>query len=410
MKDAASGKYILARSGDDLETLANTIVHELFHAFMDDYNRLGLFGIASLENGETDAEDSFINKEAAKEYAATRLPSWFVEGTASSVENVYQYRKPHFELLTSDSGEGSLAANILNNYQNALYDGKPAHFDLVYSGGADTSGEGVDASTANYVTGYLAILYLSDLAYRTENDGESAISRTDDGYAVSTEKLRLGLNYLLVWLHDDSSTLDSIIAHISPVDDQGKKLYDSTAAFSNRFIKGVPNAAEDDEPATYSGDDKSLAFVTAYLYCLQQIEEETGFIPNGSILFDVDKDYTCPLDLDKTDRADFYKIIESNTLVESSVKSDTGAIGGGKSYSSDSPYAGDNSQAAGTMNAAAKQKANEPVAEDASQETTVESDAGAEAAEASEDAPQDDVGNDPASESADDLDELPLAA
>lgn len=43
--DATTGKYKILRSGVKVETFNNTIVHELFHAFMDDYNRTGMAGV-----------------------------------------------------------------------------------------------------------------------------------------------------------------------------------------------------------------------------------------------------------------------------------------------------------------------------------------------------------------------------
>ena len=374
--DTASGKYVLLRSGEEIDTLANTIVHELFHAFMDDYNRLGMFGTASLANRETGADNTFVNKETEQEYVETRYPGWFVEGSASSMENVYQYRNNLFKALTEDAGTESPVGDILYNYLNATADGKPLYYDLRYSSGFDEENNGVDTTTANYVTGYLAVLYLSDLAYRTENNGESAVSRTADGYVVSTEKLRYGLNYILIWLHDDSSTLDSVIAHISPVDDRGNKLYDSTESFTNQFIKGKPSETQGSETVYYAGDYESLAFVSQYLYCMAQAEVNMGATPNGSILFDIDQNFTAPLDVNKTDSADFYKIVESNTAVASSVSSNTGAIGGGLSYSSKSPYAGENGQTAGAANeAAAKKDADEPATEDASQKPAAEDDA-----------------------------------
>ena len=82
-------------------------------------------------------------------------------------------------------------------------------------------------------------------------------------------------------------------------------------------------------------------------------------LKNGSILFDYDADFTIPLDPDKQDSADFFKIADSNTYVESSVKSDTGAIGGGASYSSDNPWSGEAAQETNALAMAAKQDATE---------------------------------------------------
>ena len=45
----ATGKYVLLRDGDAMRTFENTIVHELFHAIMDDYNRTGMAGGTVME-------------------------------------------------------------------------------------------------------------------------------------------------------------------------------------------------------------------------------------------------------------------------------------------------------------------------------------------------------------------------
>ena len=193
--DPATGRYILARSGEGFETFVNTIVHEMFHAFMNDYNRLGMFGTAGLANRQTDASGDWKNPRTAAECAATRFPAWFIEGSASAMENVYQYRNGEFHLLSRDLTGSTPVDNVLDNYLNARYLGTPVYFDLKYCDGVDADGNEVDNSCANYVSGYLAVLYLSDLANMHVSGGGSAVGPTKNGrLAISNDKLRTGLN------------------------------------------------------------------------------------------------------------------------------------------------------------------------------------------------------------------------
>ena len=345
----ATGRYNLVRSGHDFETFVNTIVHEMFHAFMDDYNRLGMFGTVGLADRETDAAGDWKNPRTAAECAATRFPLWFIEGSASAMENNYQFRNRLFTLLCKDSTGETSADNILNNYQNATIGDDPAYFDLGFSNGVDADGNKVDGTTANYVSGYLAVLYLSDLANMRVNGGGSAVSPTGDGgFTISNKKLCSGLNQILEWLHADDTTLDDVINFVSPSDANGK-LYHNTEAFTNKFIKGTSSGGSSD---VYTGDEASLTFVANYLDCLWSYEGATFVTPNGSILFDYDADFTMPLDPDKKDSADLFKIVGSNTYVKSSVSSNTGAIGGGTSYSSDNPWSDQIAQEASTPAAA----------------------------------------------------------
>ena len=352
----ATERYSLIRSGQNFETFVNTIVHEMFHAFMDDYDRLGMFGTVGLANRETDAAGGWKNPRTAAECSATRFPLWFIEGSASATENNYQFRNSLFALLCKDLTGRTLADNILNNYQNATIGDDPAYFDLGFTNGVDADGNKVDDTTANYVSGYLAVLYLSDLANMRVNGGGSAVSPTEDGGStVSNEKLCSGLNQILEWLHADDTTLDDVISFVSP-SDAGGKLYHNTEAFTSKFIKGTSSGGSSD---AYTGDKASLTFVANYLDCLMSHEGTTYITPNGSILFDYDADFTMPLDPDKQDSADFFKIVDSNTYVESSVKSDTGAIGSGASYSSDNPWSGEAAQETNALAMAAKQDATE---------------------------------------------------
>ncbi len=387
LRDSSAGKYKLMRSGESLQTLENTITHELFHAIMDDYNRTGMMGATNLSEAFTIVNSSTPTDEALQRYQSLAFPLWFVEGSASAVENVYQFRYDRFQQLrrlqgdnlmfgTGDLDDRFTSKLILDNYLYAMdKDGQKAYFDLECSGNMrDGDGNELNNVPARYVSGYLATLYLSELAVRHVNSNDTSIATTADGVTtVDAGKLRWGLDVILRWMHN-GDTMDEVICNVSPLTADGKPLYSNTEEFTKRFIKGMNDPAKPNidfdlldrimeggvDPSTLDmpslndemqrADIESLSFVQAYLNYLLDVENglPTGVRPNGSILFDLNKNYVTPLDSTKETSSDSLKIVESNEMVESSVRSDEAQIGGGKS----DPDQGTDHQLAATVEGA----------------------------------------------------------
>ena len=153
--------------------------------------------------------------------------------------------------------------------------------------------------------------------------------RTVDGVTtVDSGTLRDGLNSILAWLHDDSATLDSLINTISPKDASGNPIYTDTKSFEDQFICGpkLPNN-------NYATGSDSLVFVSDFLNYMLALDNQlpTGERPNGSILFDFNRRFTSPLDSSKEASSDYLQIVDSNSLIPSTVRPNTTQIGGGKS-------------------------------------------------------------------------------
>ena len=330
-----TGKLVLVRDGRSMRTFENTMVHEHFHAIMDDYNRTGMMGGTDPLDVVTDENGRFPTDAAYQRWVDTRFPHWFIEGTASAVENDYQFRYDVFKELRANSKvEGGYQSNytdinIIENYLNGQFRGKDAYFDISYSRGFDAEGNRVTTDQNRYVTGYLASLYLSDLAAR-KNGGTSIEQGTDeqgeDYTIIYAEKLRGGLNTILERMHD-GDTLDQVIYDLAPTMN-GEKVYKDTADFENKFVKGVP-----DEKQAYYGDPDSLSFVNTFLNYMLALEaqESRQFTPNGSILFSFGQDYLTPLDNEKEATSEFLRFVESNQYVESTVPNSSALTGGGKS-------------------------------------------------------------------------------
>lgn len=335
-----TGRYTLVREGPDMETFKNTIVHEMCHALMDDYNRTGMAGATKLEDMVLDANNQFPSKEARDRFVKLHYPNWFIEGTASAVENVYQFRYDTFQILRrtqgSDgkNGTGTYSPTFTNqllitNYNDGYYDnGNFAYFDLGFCyGGKNGDGQTIDTNASRYVTGYLATLYLSELAARNCYHGESSIKTVNGMTTVDSSMLRTGLDSLLKWMHDGES-LDALVKALSPKDGKtGESVYTSTDSFENQFIKGpLVNGY-------YMGDPESQRFVTTFLNYLLDVERALpgDARPNGSILFAFDKNFVSPLDPNKKSTSSYLQITNSNAYVPSTVKSETPVIGGGTS-------------------------------------------------------------------------------
>lgn len=334
IRDPATGKYKIARDGEGMISFENTVVHELFHAIMDDYNRTGMSGATNLADVLVDSSGNFVNPDKADRYGALHFPNWFIEGSASATENIYQFRNDIFQILRRKKGaDGKYGTGELNSafsvqdiFDNYLYakygDGEDVYFDLEIG---EINDDMSDKTASRYVAGYLATLYLSDLAARY-NQGRSAIQTESGTTVVDAAVLRDGLNSLLKWMHE-GATLDDLIVALSPKDTSGVPVYANTESFTKRFIKGeLTNKG-------YQGDADSLDFVEKYLNYLLALDNELpeDKHPNGSILFDFDQYYNTPLESEKKSSSDFLCIVENNTAVTSTVKGSEAKIGGGKS-------------------------------------------------------------------------------
>ena len=319
IRNAATGKFSLMRTGKSLETLNNTIVHELFHAFMDDYNRTGMLGAKNLQDGYTPG-DKFVNDAQKELFLTLRYPKWFIEGTASAVENVYQYRYDDFQKLREklDGDRGELADSFTRDALLFYYANLQPSFMLECAPNIGSSSD-----RAAYSSGYLATLYLSQLA--AQKDPTIGSAKNADG-SLSSENLRLGLNSILERLHN-GETFDAVIKDISTVGNSSP-MYVSANDFEKRFIKGVDKGNDE-----YSGDNASLAFTLDFLNYMLSIEKTPGRVnkPNGSILFDFSADFSEPLDPTKDTTSAFYRIINANTFTPSTVPGTVAFVSGGKS-------------------------------------------------------------------------------
>ena len=323
-----NGNAVLDLDGPGRIQLDTTFCHELFHAFMEDYNRVGMSGYTDLVAYTTCPEGLITQEEADELVTETLFPEWFIEGLAGCVGNIYPADVTYFRDYTYDFDtlqylDVCTADQLLRFYTTQGYaEGTGTDRYNMEASSEDNSDGHVNG--AAYVSGYMACLYLADLAYQ-QQEGSRAVTVNENGDMedISSEKLREGISILLSRLHG-GDTLDEVIRDISG------GAYENTADFTKRFVKGSYN----DEEECWEGDPQSLSFCVGYLNYMSRmdaLDPETH--PAGSMLMDdfVSTEPT-PLTKDLEASSDLFRIVEQNTTVDSTVGSDD-VKDGGTSYS-----------------------------------------------------------------------------
>ena len=312
--DPETGLHILITDDEKLQDLENTIVHEMLHVLMNDYNRVGMSGFVK--------EDMWWDSRYTKDekwqlYRESRFPTWFREGLAVSVQNAYQDYFLSFSLYSYD-GDGELEEDytpetVRNAYNTRFFKTSPES-NLGYNMVLDIdAGEDPSVTSnkvgAQYASGYLAVLYLAELA--ANQRGETSLGVGENGRAVlSSDPLRIGISTILSRLHN-GETLDELIADLSD------GAFDSTADFQTRFIKG---------------DDGSLDFCVDYLNYMRDLTKQPDrrYLPNGSVMLDFDLDYMSPFDRNVDGVKNAIVIVDSDKMEKSTVDNLIAYVGGGK--------------------------------------------------------------------------------
>ena len=142
-KDEGGNSYIDTDSHEWLR-FEYAVLHELVHAMMNDYNRAGMMGYNDPDSINIGYND--IRKIRNEYIKLLSFPEWFVEGTASVIGDGYDQVDDIYETFKNTDGVFT-AESVLNAYLDNQY-------HTLKSG----------SLMAGYVSGYLAIFYLSDLA------------------------------------------------------------------------------------------------------------------------------------------------------------------------------------------------------------------------------------------------------
>ena len=286
-RDPETNEYVFVE--EELVNLNNTVVHELMHAYMDDYTRTGMMGVYS---------DGAGNNE---------YPLWFIEGISTTVENAYVYHSDLFNKMMDSNAsvdENRYTVESLLSYYNSTSTKASISTVKQYYNGYNNR-------ASAYVSGYLATIYLANLANDKYND-TPAKHETENGYYYDSASIRNGLNIILKALHEGVS-LNEVINTIS------NEKYADTADFQDKFL--TDNNGEQDD---------SVAFCVELLNYLDYVsttvlsDVEGADRANGSILLPFDTAKTSAIDTTKTNtpKQSAFAISDSKDYVESTVDND----------------------------------------------------------------------------------------
>ncbi|MBO6197931.1 MAG: hypothetical protein J6O03_10650 [Butyrivibrio sp.] len=312
---------------DTLAKLDTILCHELFHVFMDDYNRTGMTGFTDFATYYAAMEEQLSDEDYEELIGATSFPNWFIEGIAGCVGNIYQADIVYFNEYRYDCEKQDYTDTCTNDQLKFIYANQgymegtgDERYDLEASKEDNSDGH---VNAATYVSGYMACLYLANLAYQ-KSEGSPAVVMDDNGRieSISGKKLREGLSIILSQMHE-GYTFDEVIADISD------GMYSDTEDFTKRFIKGNNNG----DRTECEGDPESLKFCVGYLNYMQQLDElDPNTVPAGSVLFDnFDSVEETPLVKGLETESEVYRIAEQNTFIASTVKNED-LMDGGTSY------------------------------------------------------------------------------
>ena len=273
------------------------VIHELVHAVMNDYNRAGMMGYNDMESLDMSYSDA--RKIRNNYIKLLSFPVWFIEGVASIIGDGYDQVDDLYELYKDADGSFT-AESVLNACLDNQY----------YTLAANNLMSG-------YVSGYLAMFYLCDLAAKQNPEVGAAITEANGEFSMDNQKLLYGFNDILSRLHS-GETLDSIINSLT-----GGRFTD-TADFEERFIRGEKvNDA-------YSGDDETLGLCVKILNYFDGLTKAAGETASGSLLVPFENVGELPLDIESDVQADIYRANGSDDFVES-VKLDAPYSDGGRS-------------------------------------------------------------------------------
>ncbi len=135
-----------------------TFCHELFHAFMDDYNRVGMSGYTDFGIYMYSPDEVITVEEGDRLIKETMFPNWFIEGLAGCVGNIYPadlelFREYHYDLDTQQYIDTCTKEQLCRMYAHTGHmEGTGTDLYDMEASSEDNSDGHVNGST--YVSGY----------------------------------------------------------------------------------------------------------------------------------------------------------------------------------------------------------------------------------------------------------------
>ena len=246
--------------------LQDTMVHEMMHAFMDDYTRNAMIGMKKDGERPMDSGENFTEA----------LPGWFCEGTAITVEAGYhQTRWAILEnfFLDQDAPQEDILnvfkdTETMSERQHVMFESLTGEDLEAYKeelGGPDALPTDLAITENTYGISYVGTMYLYYMAAKT-----LGLEPMEEDGALNMDAMLNGLDHILRRLHDGYS-LDQVIAEISVDPATGRSVYTDTAALEKNFMHGT--------------DEPGMVFAQKMIYHLEtQITDRNEYMPGGSVL------------------------------------------------------------------------------------------------------------------------------
>ena len=287
------GEYGIASERKHLE-LNSSVIHEMVHMFMYDYDRNGntSIGIVDEDGKRTVPGYGVIDSGTYWDiYYYYRYPDWFIEGTACLAAGRFAVEEPYYKdygLLTEDVFSSHITPEALA--------------EVFIKKAGRLNNYSLEGENAKYSFASIAIAWLSDAQRQADGHGPAVVFGTD-GEIVSVDEAALmdGFSRILERMHL-GEPLDDVIRRVS----QAKYL--DTEDFGSHFICGDENGT----------DWETAAFAAAWLNYLVRLSNEKGYIVSGSLICGLASNDLENLDWNRREQAAFYQIID-NDYVPSSV-------------------------------------------------------------------------------------------
>lgn len=298
--------FALTEKDRNMPLLKDTVLHEMVHVFMSDYNRNGESFInypRKTENGNyfIPGIGEVTPKQLSKLRDTLNYPSWFSEGSAALISTTFNRNDNYVNAMRANEGDAFSASGLYEFSQDRYLtlDVTDPYFaqNDVYN---------------NYIFGALAVMYMGEM-YNRKTTGTSTVLLDADGKAtIDTMAVRDGISAILERMHN-GETLDSVFADIS----DGK--YKDTQDFCDKYF-------DMDGPNT-----DTLSYAANVLNYIDNLSRETGTTITGSILKPFDENVLDLFDVSKAASTDIYVVQDGAGFVKSTVSDEITCKTGGKS-------------------------------------------------------------------------------
>ena len=299
--------FVLTEDGNSIPFLKQTILHEMMHVFMSDYNRnseMQFTKIRKTENGNLfiPGIGEVDPSEELTLYNTIADPKWFAEGVASLCGTPFSEFDWYISSNLRENKEGPYTASGLYDFSQSrriTMDSTDSkyYWDDLYN---------------SYIFGPLAVMYMGELYNRKTTGNSTVLTDGDGSVSVDTIAVRNGISAIMERMHN-GETMDSVIADISD-----GKYSDTQDLCKKYFDMDGPNM-------------DSMGFAANVLNYVDALSKENGAPIPASILKPFNENILDLIDLTRPASTDIYVIQEGTGFVKSTVPNEIAFRTGTKS-------------------------------------------------------------------------------